>query len=101
MRLACLLGIVGALACAAQERGFINRSLLKADLLTPRPATTKGPKAPEQRCIRVDSVERIVPPKVDEKMLVPMKDAPSIDRGILVPTLPFCRDVPDQGRPKN
>jgi hypothetical protein len=100
MRLASLLTVLGALACAAQDQGFVNQRLLKADFLKVRQSKAIAPNAADQRCIRIDKIERIVPPEVDRSMILPMKNAPSMDRGILIPTPPFCRDVADQAPSK-
>lgn len=91
-----LLVVLGATVCVAQERGFINRRLLKADFLR-KPAIVNAPKPkliePDKGpCLGIAPQERIKPSwKVDPKIIVPFSH-PSPDPKMIVPPPPECAD---------
>ena len=101
MRRVCLVVLAAAAAVVAQDKGFVNPRLLRADLLkSPKPSTTVvNPK--DEKCIRVDPIERIVPPKDFDKKMVIEPKGPSGDDKMIIPSPPFCRDSVVQGLPKN
>ena len=91
MRRACLILPLAAVACLAQQGGFVNWRLLKVDLMKPPPARPLPPPLPKG-CLRVDRIERIpVPKDVDKAMMLPIQ-GPPVDPGIAIPAPPICPD---------
>ncbi len=95
MRRACLILPLAAIACLAQQNGFVNRRLLKVDLMKKpqtKPETKPLPVPPQKGCLRVDPIERMrVPKDIDKGMLLPMQ-GPSVDPKMAIPSPPLCQE---------
>jgi len=91
MRRACLILPLAAIACLAQQKGFVNQQLLKVCFMK-KPQTKPLPVPPQKGCLRVDPIERMpVPKDIDNRMLLPIQ-GPSVDPKMAIPTPPFCQD---------
>jgi len=91
MRRTCLLLTLGAMACLAQDQGFVNKRLLKADFLqakAPTPVTPK--KLPPGTCMKVPRQEHMPAPDVD-KAMVRWYKGPSPDPSIVIWAPPICK----------
>jgi len=91
MRRAFLLLGLGAMACLAQDQGFVNKRLLKADFLkakAPAPAPVK--QLPPGACVKVPRQEHLPTPDVDKAMAI-WHNGPSPDPGIVIWAPPICK----------
>ena len=90
MKRSCLLFVVGALGCLAQDQGFVNKRLLRADFLkakAPAPVTRLPQSKP---CMKIPQQERMPTPDVDRSMVI-WSTGPSPDPSMLIPPPPACK----------
>jgi len=90
MRRACLLLAIVAMACLAQDQGFVNKRLLKADFLNAKAPVPLMKLPPSTPCMRIPPAERMPTRDVDRSMVI-RREGPSPDPSMVIPTPPACK----------
>jgi hypothetical protein len=90
MRRTCLLLGLGAMACLAQDQGFVNKRLLKADFLKAK-APVPLKQLPPGPCMKVPRAEHIPILDVDKAMVI-RPQGPSPDPLMVIWPKSICVD---------
>jgi hypothetical protein len=88
MRRAFLLLALSAMACLAQDQGFVNKRLLKADFLHAK-APVPLKKLPPGPFMKIPRQEHMPTPDVDKAMVIRPKGASSDPSMVIWP--PICK----------